>query len=723
MTKEILCTLGPASMDAQVIRRLEELGATLFRINLSHTTLSALPEAIRFIQDCSDVPVCVDSEGAQIRTGDFVHGQVEMRENTIVRAYFRRVPGDPFNFNLYPRNIAGELKFGDFISIDFDSVLVQVIDFENSNGNRCVVMRVLNGGIVGSNKAVTVDRDMAMPALTEKDAAAIPIALSMGVRHFALSFANRSSDVEAIRKITSEDSVIISKIECLKGLRNLDSIAAVSDALLIDRGDLSRQVAIEKIPRLQKKIIGQARALDKKVYVATNLLESMVTASVPTRAEVNDIYNTLADGADGLVLAAETAIGAYPVRCATMVVKLIQEFENGSNQAADHGEPISMLRAPHGGKLVFRMAGPDEQASADQLPKLQVSDTTLLDCEQIALGTYSPLCGFMDRDTLSSVLETNRLPDGTVWTLPIILQINNGDRALPFPGDRVALTGDTGRIHALLDVSEVYHLDLEEIATQWFGTASLDHPGVRRLRESGDLAIGGNILLVERLSSPYRQYELTPAQTRFIFSHKGWNKVVGFHTRNVVHRVHHHIQLDAIERSGADGLYISPVIGPKKPHDFLPGPIMKSYQLLLDFGQYDAGRAVLGSFSTYSRYSGPREAVFTAICRKNMGCSHFIIGRDHTGVGNFYAPDANAVFFESIGDIGIEPIFFEAIGYDPKSAKYISASNEGVLEPISGTMARETLLAGKRLPGWFMHDMVQDMLFEEISNGNQVFYS
>ena len=237
------------------------------------------------------------------------------------------------------------------------------------------------------------------------------------------------------------------------------------------------------------------------------------------------------------------------------------------------------------------------------------------------------------------------------------------------------------------------------------------------------MALGGDILLVERLSSPYPQYELTPAQTRFIFSHKGWSKVVGFHTRNVVHRVHHHIQLEAIERSGADGLYISPVIGPKKPHDFLPGPIMKSYQLLLDFGQYDAGRALLGSFSTYSRYSGPREAVFTAICRKNMGCSHFIIGRDHTGVGKFYAPDANAIFFESIGDIGIEPVFFEPIGYDPKSAKYVSASNQGALEPISGTLARKTLLAGERLPGWFMHDMVQDMLFEEISKGNPVFYS
>ncbi|HXW00780.1 MAG TPA: sulfate adenylyltransferase, partial [Anaerolineae bacterium] len=174
-------------------------------------------------------------------------------------------------------------------------------------------------------------------------------------------------------------------------------------------------------------------------------------------------------------------------------------------------------------------------------------------------------------------------------------------------------------------------------------------------------------------------------------------------------------------RTGADGIYINPVMGPKKQGDFLPEPILLSYQTLLEFGCYPKGKVVLGSFFTYSRYAGPREAVFTALCRKNMGCSHFIVGRDHTGVGNFYPREANRELFESLGDIGVKPVFFETVGYNSETGKY-EADQGQPLTMISGTEVRQTLRADKRLPDWFMRDLVQEVLLEEMRSGKPLFY-
>jgi len=721
--RELLCTLGPASLNAEVIGRLSELGASLFRINLSHTSLDRVASTIRFIQSCTDVPVCLDTEGAQIRTGDFVDGTIKLRENSIVHASRHRVPGDSVNFNLYPLDIIDALEVGDFISIDFNSVLVQVVD----KTAEAVALRVLTGGDVGRNKAVTVERDIALPPLTEKDQAAVDIGRELGIRHFALSFANGPDDVEVLRRRIGPGATLISKIECAGGLANLDAIARGSDAILIDRGDLSRQVPIEQIPTVQKRILRRAGELGVKVYVATNLLESMVSDLTPTRAEVNDIHNTLRDGADGLVLAAETAIGAYPVRCASMIVKMIQQFERTDDGRDSYPfDPASLLVAPHGGRLIHREATAEDLAGVDALPSIEVSQTDLMDCEQFAVvGTYSPLTGFMDRETLRAVLETNRLPDGTVWTMPLVLQVAASHARRIGPGDRVALRSASGRIHALLDVDEVYVEDLRAVARMWFGTDSDTHPGAAKLFAGGDTFIGGDVLLVDRLPSPHRPYELSPAQTRFVFTHKGWSKVVGFHGRNPPHRVHHHIQLEALRRTGADGLLVSPVIGPKKTNDFLAEPILRSYQLMLAFGLYPNGRVVLGSFSTYSRYCGPREAVFTALCRKNMGCSHFIVGRDHTGVGDFYGADDTRRLFEDLGGIGVEPVFFGRVGYDPRTNCYVeeddgSQGGDG-LEHISGTAIRDALRAGERVPDWVMWETVQEMLLAERAAGRPLF--
>jgi ATP sulfurylase len=716
---EILCTLGPASLDRRTIQRLEQSGATLFRINLSHTKLADLPRIIRTIRDATQVPICLDTEGAQIRTGEFIDGSINLRDNTVVRVHYRRVPADDRNFNLYPPDIATLLKPGDFISIDFNSVLVQVI----ARDSDCVSMRVLQGGLVGQNKAVTVERDIPMPPLTDKDQAALRLGRDMGLSHFALSFASRGEDVQQLRRFVGEGAFVISKIESRSGLQNLEEIAAGSDALLIDRGDLSRQVPIELLPQTQKSVIQRAKALGCPVYVATNLLESMVSMPTPTRAEVNDIYNTLADGADGVVLAAETAIGKYPLQCMSMVSKIARAFQRSDLDGGKFYplDAVSLLMEPHGGRLVHREAGPADLDDIERLPHMVIPERDLMDCEQFAYGIYSPLTGFMGCETLESVLETYRLPSGEVWTLPILLQINPADAATFGLGDRVALTDKQGIVHALLDVSEMYWYDLESLAARMYGTTSGKHPGVARLMRRGDCFLSGDVTLVQPLAFPYRHYLLTPSQTRFIFTRLGWSQVVAFHTRNPAHRGHELIQMQALERTGADGIYINPVAGPKKRGDFLPEPILLSYQTLLEFGCYPKGKVVLGSFFTYSRYAGPREAVFTALCRKNMGCSHFIVGRDHTGVGNFYPRDANRELFESLGDIGVKPVFFETVGYNSQSGEY-EVDHGQPLKMISGTAVRETLRAGKYLPDWFMRDLVQEVLLAEMRSGKPLFY-
>ncbi len=715
MSKSILCTIGPASLKEPVLRRLEDLGVSLFRINLSHTAEKDVRPTVAFLQAHSKVPVCLDSEGAQVRTGDFVQVPCELKENTLVRVYRRRVPGDSRDFNLTPGNTIDLLEIGDFISIDFNSVLAQVVDIEAE----FATLRVLNGGPVGRNKAVTIERDVPLEAITPKDRAAIAIGREMGVRHFALSFANQAADVAEMRSLVGADSFLISKIESRSGLANLEAIATGSDAILIDRGDLSRQVPIEQIPGRQKEIIRRVKAVGRPVYVATNLLESMVTAPTPTRAEVNDIYNTLTDGADGLVLAAETAIGLYPLRCVSMVAKVIQEFEN-PRPDEDAGAPVSLLVAPHGGRLVHHEVNATERADLDRLPCLKVAETDLMDAEQLSLGTYSPLDGFMGPEALETVLDSNRLPDGTVWTLPVLLQVDADVARRYGPGERVTLASADGKIYAVLTVEKSFSMDLASVARRWFGTDSADHPGVARLLARGPHALSGKVALVERLPSAYREYEMTPAQSRFVFAQKGWSRVVGFHGRNVVHRAHEHIQLAALAQSGADGLYISPVIGPKKAGDFLPHPILQSYQVLLDFGVYPVGKVVLGSFVTYSRYCGPREGVFTALCRKNMGCSHFILGRDHTGVGDYYAPDANKRLFDQLGDIGIAPIFFDEVGYNPANERFETRS-DATLASISGTQVRAALSEGRALPEWFIRDVVQDMLAREVAAGRPLF--
>jgi len=707
---ELLCTLGPASLNDRVIYWLECLGASLFRINLSHTKIEDLERIIRFVQARTRVPICLDTDGAQVRTGPLIDGKVIVRENRLLTVHSRSLPGDQFNISFYPGYIVKTLRVGDFVSIDFNAVLSQVVEKSGDTAT----LRILNGGEIGQNKAVTVQRPLEMAPLTEKDLAAIAIGRRMGVRHFALSFAHRESDVDLIREKAGAEATIISKIECLSGLTNLDAIAAKSDAILIDRGDLSREVPIEQIPAVQKMIIGRAKTHGVKAYVATNLLESMTSSPTPTRAEVNDVYNTLADGADGLVLAAETAIGQYPISCAKMVIKVIQQFQ----QTVDIGTSALPVRRssvltgvePHGGRLTCRTLELAADLRIKDLPAITVGDDDLSDVEQIARGTYSPLSGFMDKECLDSVLENNRLPSGLAWTMPIILAVPKGTAGLFGKGDRVLLCSKGGLQHSVLDVSEIYQFEPDVLVRKWFGTDSAEHPGVARTLARPNCFMAGDVTLIQPLPSPYRRYDLTPAQLRMVFAHKGWNRVVGFHSRNLVHRGHEAVQLAALERTHADGLLISPVLGTTKQGDFLPHLVLDGYQAMLDYGLYPPGKVVLASFITYPRFAGPREAVFTALCRKNMGCSHFIVGRDHAGVSGFYGASDSSALFDELGDIGIEPVFFDAIGYDMRGERYVELSACKTAAPISGTEIRRALVNGEALPNWMMRSEVQDVV-------------
>ncbi|CAN2040233.1 Pyruvate kinase [Candidatus Magnetomoraceae bacterium gMMP-15] len=323
MAAKLLVTLGPASLREDVIKKIDQYGIFVFRINLSHTSIDKLEETINTIRKYTDTPICLDSEGAQIRNQTVQGGEVYFKEGEEVKIHFEEVEGDSKNISFTPTGIVKQFKIGDIIYIDFNEVSLKIISV-NQDGCNAVV---ITGGKVGSNKAVDLNRDIELPSITSKDYKAVELGKEMGIKHFALSFAGSKADVKNFRSSIGSDSYMISKIESLDGLLNLSDIIENTDAILIDRGDLSRQVPIEKIPFFQRRIVSLARSRGKKVFVATNLLETMVKTRQPTRAEVNDVVSTLNMGASGLVLAAETAIGHYPVECAKIIRKLIQQFE------------------------------------------------------------------------------------------------------------------------------------------------------------------------------------------------------------------------------------------------------------------------------------------------------------------------------------------------------------------------------------------------------------
>lgn len=321
--KKILVTLGPSSLKPETIREMAGFSPYVFRLNMSHLGLDQLPACIKMIQSTTDVPVCIDSEGAQIRTYQMAEGLIRLEEGRPVELLSDLAAGRAGAFSLTPVGIAASLEAGDLVRLDWHGAAIRVI---SSQADKAVGV-VVKGGPVGSCKAVDVSRPIALPAITEKDRAAVAIAREHGVGHYALSFANTVADVQAFRSLAGPEARIISKLESIGALENLGAILAETDEALIDRGDLSRAVPLEKVPFFQIRMISMARALGTPIYVATNLLESMVENGLPTRAELNDITSTILMGADGLVLAAESAIGKYPARCVALAARMIQLCE------------------------------------------------------------------------------------------------------------------------------------------------------------------------------------------------------------------------------------------------------------------------------------------------------------------------------------------------------------------------------------------------------------
>jgi len=332
MTTKILVTLGPSSMSEKVIKDCEELGVDIFRINLSHTALENVGPAIDSIRQWTEVPICLDSEGAQLRNQVMVDECVSFTDGDIIEIHFEPIVGDARNMSFSPPGIARQFVAGDEISVDFNHLRLRV---EEVLEDRCRAL-VVQRGTVGSNKASDVERELELEPLTEKDNKAIKIGLEKGIRIFALSFTNCLEDVEKMHDVCGADSSIICKIESRSGVENLESILSAADHILIDRGDLSRKIPTEKIPFLQRRIVSIARSHSTPVYVATNLLESMVMHRTPTRAEINDVVSTLLMGGDGLVLAAETAIGEFPVDAVRMIRNLIDETEKWTPNASIH---------------------------------------------------------------------------------------------------------------------------------------------------------------------------------------------------------------------------------------------------------------------------------------------------------------------------------------------------------------------------------------------------
>jgi ATP sulfurylase len=233
--------------------------------------------------------------------------------------------------------------------------------------------------------------------------------------------------------------------------------------------------------------------------------------------------------------------------------------------------------------------------------------------------------------------------------------------------------------------------------------------------------LGGKIDLLNRKSSEYKEYELTPKQTRRLFEEKGWARIVGFHTRNVIHRSHEFIQLEAMKQGSCDGMLVHPVVGKKKPGDYVTKYIINSYERMQE-SFYPKGKVIFATFVTYSRYAGPREAVFTALCRKNFGCSHFIIGRDHTGVGNYYQPYASQKIFDELPDLGIKIVPFKEVFYSSDIENYVHASEAPeAYSAISGTQAREMLKKGEFPPSWFMRPEISEMVIAGLKTGDKVF--
>jgi sulfate adenylyltransferase len=366
------------------------------------------------------------------------------------------------------------------------------------------------------------------------------------------------------------------------------------------------------------------------------------------------------------------------------------------------------LISPHGGTLVDRTGPrPDD---LERLDVVTLASRELSDLDMLASGALSPLEGFMGRDDYVRVVEEMRLSNALPWALPVCLAVDEAPR-----GDRVALADQNGRPVAVLEVEETFPYDKEREAEQCFRTTDAAHPGVARLYDQQPLYLAGRVTVFEPAEPPFPQLALDPAEARAEFARRGWRRVVGFQTRNPIHRAHEYLTKTALET--VDGLLIHPLVGDTKSDDVPAATRVECYRVLVD-NYYPQDRVVVSAFPAAMRYAGPREAIWHAICRKNYGCSHFIVGRDHAGVGDYYGSyDAQQIFDElEPHELDIEPMFFEHAAYCKVCAAMVSpktcphGGDDHVF--LSGTKVREMLGRGELPPVEFSRPEVAQVLIE-----------
>jgi sulfate adenylyltransferase len=366
------------------------------------------------------------------------------------------------------------------------------------------------------------------------------------------------------------------------------------------------------------------------------------------------------------------------------------------------------LIKPHGGTLVDRLA--ERPDGVESLETLTLTAREVSDLDMLAVGALSPLEGFMSRDDYERVVEEMRLAGGLPWALPVCLAVPAAPR-----GDRVALADESGRLLAVLDVEEAYEYDKEREAERCFRTTETDHPGVARLYRQHPLYLSGRVTVFDRVPPAFPELANDPADIRAAFVERGWKRVVGFQTRNPIHRAHEYLTKVALET--VDGLLIHPLVGETKSDDVPAATRVDCYRVLVD-NYYPADRVIVSAFPAAMRYAGPREAVWHALCRKNYGCSHFIVGRDHAGVGSYYGTyDAQLIFDEfEPHELDIEPMFFEHSFWCKTCGSMASAktcphpADEHVF--LSGTKVRELLGNGELPPVEFSRPEVAEVLME-----------
>ncbi len=370
---------------------------------------------------------------------------------------------------------------------------------------------------------------------------------------------------------------------------------------------------------------------------------------------------------------------------------------------------------PHGGKLVNLEPTEKEKArlleEAEEMPKIRVSRELAKIVENISDGVMSPLKGFLGEEDYLGVAENMRLDNDLPWPIPILLDIEEEKGEDLTEGDELALIDEEEQAIALMHLEDKYSYDKRWLAKQVFGTTRRKHPGVTKVYLMKDLLLGGSIRLLRRSKDEFSRYRLRPMETRVLFKEKCWKTIVGFQTRNPPHLGHEHMQKTAL--TFVDGIFINPVIGRKKTGDFKDEVIISAYEELIR-NYYLRENAVLAILEIEMLYAGPREAVFHAILRKNFGCTHFIVGRDHAGIGDYYLPYAAQEIFEKFPDLGIVPLFFRSLFYC-KSCYGIANEktcphDESHHLKFSGTEIRRRFHRGEKPPKELMRPEVTEMI-------------